>query len=171
MASSSTALWSLPTVGSLYWDYLQRVPVGAVIGMDLQDGSKELSDQEPEEREPAQFSVKKVSDGEWRLLDGGAERELTRGNSSTAALFVLVRQQMKGQDSIVVAHGTDPRQVKKEMVDQGRCSSEQPRFFSISETIELNSDDDEEKLPVTEALKREGKSMYESVPAPPPHPP
>jgi hypothetical protein len=70
-------------------------------------------------------------------------------DSSTAALFVLVRQQMKGQDSIVVAHGADPRQVKKEMVDQGRCSYEQPRFFSISETIELNSDDDEDKLQVT----------------------
>ena len=38
-----------------------------------------------------------------------------------------------------------------------------PHSVSIAETIELNSDDDEEKLSVTEMVKREGKSLYEAV--------
>ena len=108
-----------------------------------------------------QFSVVKVSDDEWRLLDEGGEGNLTGAAATTEALFNLVRQQMEGEDFIVVAHGTDPRVVKKEMADQGR-EPEQPRFFSISETIELNSEDDEEDLPVRE-LTRNGKSSFEKV--------
>ena len=74
---------------------------------------------------------------------------------------------MQGESSIRVAHGKDPRRIKKEVVDQG-LESEPPRFFSIAETIELNSDDDEEKLTVTELVKREGKALYEAVRPPRP---
>ena len=104
----------------------------------------------------------KVSDDEWRLLDEGGEGNLTGAAATTEALFNLVRQQMEGEDFIVVEHGTDPRVVKKEMADQGR-EPEQQRFFSIAETIELNSDGDEEDLPVRELLTRNGKSSFEKV--------
>ena len=87
---------------------------------------------------------------------------MTGAAATTEALFNLVRQQMEGEDFIVVEHGTDPRVVKKEMADQGR-EPEQQRFFSIAETIELNSDGDEEDLPVRELLTRNGKSSFEKV--------
>ena len=103
-----------------------------------------------------------MGDGEWSLIDGGTESVSIGGVATTAALFTFVRLNMQGESSISVAHGTDPRRIKKEVVDQG-LEPEQPRFFSIAETIELNSDDDEEKLSVTEMVKREGKSLYEAV--------
>ena len=81
---------------------------------------------------------------------------------TTEDFFNFVRLNMEGEDYIIVTHGADPRVVKKEVVDQG-LEPEQPRSFSISGTIELNSDDDEEKLPMGEMLTREGKSLYESV--------
>ena len=167
MASSSTARASLPAEGSLFWDYLEGQPLGAVLEMDLRADSDKLGDQDGDkERQRAPFSVKKVSDDEWRvLLDGKAEGELIPGHSSTKALFWLVRQQ--GQEFISVARGgTDPLEIKKEMVDQGRAA-EQPAFISIREPIELNSDD-EESLPLTELFKGEGKSIYEVVRPPPP---
>ena len=100
----------------------------------------------------------------WRVASTGrgGEGDLTGAAATTEALFNLVRQQMEGEDFIVVAHGTDPRVVKKEMADQGR-EPEQQRFFSIAETIELNSDGDEEDLPVRELLTRNGKSSFEKV--------
>ena len=70
MASSSSAPPSgepLPAPGSLYWEYLEAVPLGAVIAMDLKPDSEELI----MPYQLWQFSVKKVHDGEWRLLDGG----------------------------------------------------------------------------------------------------
>ena len=163
MASSSSAPSSrarrpLPAPGSLYFDYLEATPVGAVIDMDL----KGVAEEGNQERKPCQFSTKKVGDGEWSLIDGGTESVSIGGVATTAALFTFVRLNMQGESSISVAHGTDPRRIKKEVVDQG-LEPELPRFFSIAETIELNSDDDEEKLSVTEMVKREGKSLYEAV--------
>ena len=163
MASSSSAPSSrarrpLPAPGSLYFDYLEATPVGFVIDMDL----KGVAEEGNQERKPCQFSTKKVGDGEWSLIDGGTESVSIGGVATTAALFTFVRLNMQGESSISVAHGTDPRRIKKEVVDQG-LEPELPRFFSIAETIELNSDDDEEKLSVTEMVKREGKSLYEAV--------
>ena len=168
MASSSSAppsgaLEPLPAAGSLYFDYLEAVPVGAVIDMDLNGVAKEGN----QERKRCQFTTKKVGKGEWALTDGGTESASTGGAANTAALFKFVRQNMKGEDFIRVAHGTDPRRIKKELVDQG-LESEPPRFFSIAEIIELNSEDDEEKLTMTELVKREGKSLYEAVRPPRP---
>ena len=98
------------------------------LGVGDQDGD--------EESQRAPLSVKKVSDDEWRvLLDGKAEGELIPGNSSTKALFWLVRQQ--GQEFISVARGgTDPLEIKKEMVDQGRAA-EQPAFISVLSLIHI----------------------------------
>ena len=168
MASSSSAppsgaLEPLPAAGSLYFDYLEAVPVGAVIDMDLNGVAKEGN----EERKRCQFTTKKVGKGEWSLIEGGTASAWTGGAATTINLFQLVRMNMQGESSIRVAHGQDPRRIKKEVVDQG-LESEPPRFFSIAETIELNSDDDEEKLPVTELVKREGKSLYEAVRPPRP---
>ena len=73
-APPSGALERLPASDSLYWDYLQALPNGAVIAMDLQPDSEELGERPTVqfwEGSCVQFSVVKVSDGEWRLLDGG----------------------------------------------------------------------------------------------------
>ena len=102
-----------------------------------------------------------MGDGEWRLLDGGTESDVIGRVVTTEDFFNFVRLNMEGEDYIIVTHGADPRVVKKEVVDQG-LEPEQPRFFSISETIELNSEDDEEDLPVRE-LTRNGKSSFEKV--------
>ena len=101
------------------------------------------------------------------VTEGGTASAWTGGAATTINLFQFVRMNMQGESSIRVAHGTDPRRIKKEFVDHG-LESEPPRFFSIAETSERNSDDDEEKLTVTELGKREGKALYEAVRPPRP---
>ena len=150
----------VPAPDTFYLDYLKALPQGQLVELDLiQDAEPPGEDQESDQN---LFTVMKVGADAWRLRDMWVDRGGGRNDITTEVLFDLVREKLKGQSSIVVAHGKDPRVVKREGVDQGR-DAEEPRFFSMGETIELNSDDDEEKLSVTEMVKREGKSLYEAV--------
>ena len=99
MASSSSAppsgaLEPLPAAGSLYFDYLEAVPVGAVIDMDLNGVAKEGN----EERKRCQFTTKKVGKGEWSLTEGGTASAWTGGAATTINLFQFVRMNMQGKD-------------------------------------------------------------------------
>eukprot|EP00966_Prymnesium_polylepis_P078005 1808351-Prymnesium_polylepis.1 len=97
----------------------------------------------------------------------------------TRTLFEHVVEQMQGENSIRVAHGRDPRKVKREIINNGTDLETSITFFSIYETIELDSDTDsdgEETAAASEGAPRAGKQSYESVrlslalPAPAPAP-
>ena len=62
------------------------------------------------------------------------------------AVLEHVREQLPGDNLIIVSWGKDPRKVKKEQVETG-VGEEPIRFFSIGSTISLVSED-EEDMPI-----------------------
>ena len=62
----------VPVSGTLYYDYLQGVSVGATIDMDLQPEAEDLPE---DERKLYQFSVTKVGeDGWWVVKERARQR-------------------------------------------------------------------------------------------------
>ena len=172
-AIDDAASGRLPPEGSLYYDYLSTFPVGVSMAMELQPDAEAL---EAHEVAAMIFTVTKVDADAWIGLPG---YESDDGMIPTRTLFEHVVEQMQGENSIRVAHGRDPRKVKREIINNGTDLETSITFFSIYETIELDSDTDsdgEETAAASEGAPRAGKQSYESVrlslalPAPAPAP-
>jgi len=134
-ATVAAAADQMPEEGSLYLDYLCAFPVGVSMQMELQPDAEALDEHETAMKI---FTIRKVGADAWEGVPGC---ESESGVSSTQILFEHVCEMMKGEDGIKVAHGRDPRKVKREMIEDG--VEDTICFFSISEVIELDSDADD----------------------------
>ena len=134
-ATVAAAADQMPEEGSLYFDYLCAFPVGVSMQMELQPDAEALDEHETAMKI---FTIRKVGADAWEGVPGC---ESESGVSSTQILFEHVCEMMKGEDGIKVAHGRDPRKVKREMIEDG--VEDTICFFSISEVIELDSDADD----------------------------
>ena len=114
----------LPAEGSLYYDYLEDMPVGLTMSFDLVPDAEELDE---EDREAVLFTAKKTSVGKWVGVP------YKTGAVSTKILFDHVRECLPGEETMVVTLGCDPRKVKKEYVERGEEEAEEssPIIMSI----------------------------------------
>ena len=111
---------AVPKAGSLYWDYLCSMPVGARMSCDLSadsDGDAEVD-----------FMVSKLDTDRWRASFQGPRS----GDLTTRELFEHILEFMDGEDEITVCRGKDPRkrgvQCKKEEHDADEADVDRPRI-------------------------------------------
>ena len=83
------------------------------------------------------------------------------------AVLEHVREQLPGDNLIIVSWGKDPRKVKKEQVEAG-VEERTPKFFSVGGTIILDSDDDEEQPIATLVDESNGRARFETARTPAP---
>ena len=148
----------LPAEGSLYYDYLEDMPVGLTMSFDLVPDAEELDE---EDREAVLFTAKKTSVGKWVGVP------YKTGAVSTKILFDHVRECLPGEETMVVTLGCDPRKVKKEYVERGEEEAEEssPIIMSIHDAILIDSDAEDENVAAVELQKRTvSKAMFEKVP-------
>ena len=149
--------------GSLYYDYLQKMPLGSVMEIDC--GEDENSE---DEEHRWNFDLKKVARAAPGDLTGDKWKGLpTRIGVAVGSMAVLehVRELLRGEDHIAVSWGKDPRKVKKEQVETG-VGEEPTRFFSIGSTISLVSED-EEDMPIESLVPDLLNGAESSLLAPP----
>ena len=134
---------------SSYYDYLFFLPVGVTMEMELISKDEEalFGGKEAD----LNFSVKKVGTDEWQGVPNA-------GGVSSRKLFDFVVERSPGKDGVTVSHGADPRKV----IPAHHIRSHHIRFFTIDDTIELNSDDEDEAVELA-ALGNSSRSIYEKV--------
>ena len=156
-ATTDAAAAGLPPKDSLYYDYLCSFPVGVSMSMELQPDAEAL-----EETETAGliFTITKAGADAWIGLPGYASED---GLISTRTLFDHIVEQMEGEDFILVSHGRDPRKVKREVIERGEELEQTIKFFSLYETIVLDSGTDSDGETPAAAPLPAGKDNYTSV--------
>ena len=149
----------LPARGSLYYDYLVDMPAGLTMDFELSPDAEALED---EEKQAYSFTAKKIAGNKWLGVPN------TIGAVSSQVLFEhVLAQQQKDKDTIIVSLGGDPLKVKKERAERGEEEeeekSEAPIIMSIHDAILLDSDCEDESLPLERLKERPGRSVYEKV--------
>ena len=152
----------LPANGSLYYDFLLTFPLGPLeVDLPKPKEDDELFEDPEEALVAPDFVLEKVAPDEWRDLPGYA------GAVSTACLFEYISKRMRGQETIVITHGKDPRKVKREL---HALLPAGPRFISIPTIIDL---DNEHEVAVGGGAEKlcsaSGVELFEKVALTQPH--